>query len=349
MSYCTLFDCNYLDKGIVMIDSLMRQKTGENIYILCMDSKTSTVLQDYYDEGIVIISKADFFEHYPELYNLEKERTRGELCWSCTALIIKFILTNYKEKICTYVDSDICFYSNPAVMREEMENDNCSVQVVPHNFPPNVYGKIIQKNNGKNCVQFNTFTDDDKSLKLLDKWIQQCMTECSVSSGGDQRYTSEWGSLDYVNESKNLGAGVATWNISRFVLTDKSAHLIKDRYTKKIYKLVFYHFHQIVYTDRNNICVHAKDQSLRVDNCLADYLYCEYIYKTEMVKRCIKEKYGFEPMCYNSERKSKSSALSVVEKYNIIEICSLVIHKIVAALKKNDTLISLDYVNMANN
>ena len=37
MVYCTLFDSNYLDKGLVMYDSLVNSSCKFILYILCMD------------------------------------------------------------------------------------------------------------------------------------------------------------------------------------------------------------------------------------------------------------------------------------------------------------------------
>ena len=35
--YCTLFDKNYLDKGLVMMESLVNADQNAFIYVLCMD------------------------------------------------------------------------------------------------------------------------------------------------------------------------------------------------------------------------------------------------------------------------------------------------------------------------
>jgi len=40
MTICTLFDHNYLDKGLVMIESLLKHDPELEIHVLCLDDKT---------------------------------------------------------------------------------------------------------------------------------------------------------------------------------------------------------------------------------------------------------------------------------------------------------------------
>ena len=50
--YCTYLDSNYLAKGMVAIDSLIKN-TGENvkIYVICMDELTRLILNKTYKES----------------------------------------------------------------------------------------------------------------------------------------------------------------------------------------------------------------------------------------------------------------------------------------------------------
>ena len=75
MNYCTLFDSNYLDKGIVMIESLISKDTFEKIYVLCMDAKCKTVLDDWNIKGITTITLEEF--EALELLEIKPKRSRG--------------------------------------------------------------------------------------------------------------------------------------------------------------------------------------------------------------------------------------------------------------------------------
>ncbi len=43
-NFCTLFDRNYLLKGIAMIQSLKKHCPEAHVYVLCMDKKTKDIL-----------------------------------------------------------------------------------------------------------------------------------------------------------------------------------------------------------------------------------------------------------------------------------------------------------------
>lgn len=163
MAYCTLFDKYYADKGIVMIDSLLSQGRDAMVYVLCMDEKVHTVVSSYYKTGVYAIDLSILKEYETRLVNIERGRSKGELCWTCTAILIKYVLERMQEDICTYIDADVFFYSNPTVLYEEMLKANCTVQVIPHNFSLNHYGKYQARMNGQNCVQFNTFMNEKRA------------------------------------------------------------------------------------------------------------------------------------------------------------------------------------------
>ncbi len=141
--YCTLFDKNYLDKGLVMMESLISVDSNTKMYVLCMDDTVLDCLNKYNDSHIYPISFSKFADE--ELLELKKTRGRGEFCWTCTARVIRYVLEVYKEPICTYVDADLYFYSNPQVLLEEMKENNCTVQVIPHQFPNTEEGNLQAK------------------------------------------------------------------------------------------------------------------------------------------------------------------------------------------------------------
>ena len=57
--YCTYLDSNYLAKGMVAIESLMKN-TGENvkIYVICMDELTRLILNKTYKNNLTLNSTA---------------------------------------------------------------------------------------------------------------------------------------------------------------------------------------------------------------------------------------------------------------------------------------------------
>lgn len=294
MVYCTLFDSHYMDKGIVMINSLLRADPQAQIHVLCMDDKCRTVLADYYrdaPDGVVPIALSDFADG--ELTELQKQRSRAEFCWTCTARLIRFVLERIDGDACTYIDSDLYFYQNPAVLIEEMRQKQCTVQVVPHNFPPDARRQRREETIGKNCVEFNTFTKESRSLALLDTWIRQTTEECSVTTGGDQKYTDAWGDLPYVSISQNLGAGIAPWNVERFRQRDGRLY---DRFDKQSFDLVFYHFQNVINHERHRVTIEPLFHCRTIDKKLVLALYMPYLRELELAKRELESRYGILPL-----------------------------------------------------
>ncbi|MCQ2415597.1 MAG: hypothetical protein MJ063_06105 [Lachnospiraceae bacterium] len=255
-----------------------------------MDTVCYDVLAHEQIKDVTVIQLQDFEDN--ELLTIKKERSRGEYCWSCTAKLIKYVLTKYKEKQCTYIDADMKFYSNPIVLIEEMERSNCSVQVVPHRFAPDYMLEEREKSSGKNCVQFNTFCNTKNSLALLDKWINDCIRDCSLTNGGDQKYTDSWDKYSFVNISSNMGAGVAPWNINRYKLLKKEGIIIQDRYTKERRPLVFYHFQDLVFTEEGKAIVVPYLRCWSIDKILVNYLYTDYLSELYEKNRYIFSKYN---------------------------------------------------------
>ena len=328
-AYCTLFDSNYADKGLVMIDSLLEKNDSET-FVLCMDDLCFDIIKGERFPNVIGIPLHDFMDK--ELFGIVNERSRGEFCWSCTGKLIKYVLDNYEYEYCTYVDSDLYFYDNPDSLIEEMVASECSVQVVPHRYPDTKFWKSVEAQSGANCVQFNTFSNENKSRELLDEWIDKCIDKCSYIDGGDQKYTSQWGELPYVNISKNEGAGVAPWNIQKYKLDSINPIIIKDRKTQKKSRVIFYHFQGIEYNDRRSVNIRVRNRIEIIDMKLIRILYTDYLEKIERKKSYLSKKYNVLPMY------SHSSGLLKDKKNNLKSFKAIIYWVITYFNTKLDTL-----------
>ena len=127
-SLCTLFDSNYLDKGIVLYNSLEKVSKDFCLYVLAMNDKCYEVLTDLNFPNLTPIKLEDFENE--ELKKAKSNRSRGEYCWTCSSSLIKYLLTTYDIDHCTYVDADMCFYQDPQVLIDEMIYAGASSQVM---------------------------------------------------------------------------------------------------------------------------------------------------------------------------------------------------------------------------
>lgn len=346
-SYCTLFDSNYLDKGLVMLKSLLGvlARSKAEVFVLCMDEKCHNILsEERLPIGLIRID--DFVDE--EIRNIKSTRSRAEFCWTCTGKLIRYVFDNSDVDICTYIDADMFFYSDPTVLIDEMIDNKCAVQVMPHRFPGRVKKWIMEKQSGKNCVEFNSFTREKESIDLLNEWIRQCVEECSVSGSGDQKYISEWGKFDYVNVCQNVGAGVAPWNISRYVRKRKDTLDITDRESKRQDKLVFYHFEGVDYITEDVIKVRAKNRAFIIDNNLVDDLYGNYLVDIAMIKKYLLEKYDLKVLYThrgnlgNEETKTTRQRWLALFKGGIAETMFRIYNIVLSGLRKKKTIYNLN-------
>ena len=303
MIFCTLFDSNYLDKGIVLYKSLRKVCRHFKIYVLAMDKKCEDILLDYGFSEMTVIG-IDPFSEKMGLVEVRAKRARGEFCWTCTSFLIDYVLTEYKEDICTYIDSDLFFYSDPAVLLEEMGDK--TVQIIEHRFDNSIEGRAQLEISGKYCVEFDTFKNKNSALKLLRWWEKKCMESCVANDDtskvfGDQKYQKNWGKLNFVNVIHHIGAGIAPWNISQYRLDKRLSqneivvHLKKRGCSNKV---VFYHFHMIEYISKEKANIFLYHRGWNIDDDLVRALYIPYLKKLKCQQEEIDTKYGIYPIIY---------------------------------------------------
>lgn len=304
---CTLFDSNYLDKGLVLYKSLERYASDFTLYVLAMNDKCYEVLTDLNYEHLIPIRLADFENE--DLLRVKPTRGIGEYCWTCSSSLIKYVLDTYRPDYCSYVDADMAFYADPLVLVEEMKESNASVSIVGHRF--NSFELNRADIVGTYCVECNTFKNDKNARTLLDVWIGQCLEHCSIDGDGvywaDQKYMDNWVSdYDYVIETQNLGAGVAPWNIAQYKLIDNSSSSIKLKCRGNNYDLLFYHFENLQYLSLKqvNINVYA---TWGIQDKLVDLLYDKYLYSIDQMKSFMRENYDIDVVIKSHPGVTKSA------------------------------------------
>lgn len=296
LTFCTLFDSNYLDKGLVLYDSMKSVMEKFRLYILAMDDKCLEILKKMDLPYVTAISLAEFEDE--EMQKIKAERSRAEYCWTCTASLIDHIFETYQEAYCTYIDSDLYFFKDPKVLLEEMTDSGCSVQIVEHGFGKGWLAEEKVKGAGRYCVQFNTFKNDIYGREILSTWKKQCRSHCSMAPGemGDQKYLSEWAEkYEKVHVLQHQGAGVAPWNVFRFRSAEKAGNLV-DKKTKESFEMIFYHFHHLEYIDETTVNINVFKKELGADKQLVYDIYRIYLEKMEAVKAMLADRYGIRPL-----------------------------------------------------
>lgn len=242
LNFCTLFNSNYLSRGVLLYHSLQRNCKEFHLYVYAFDDKTYEYLSKANYPNLTVISLKQFED--AELLRIKPTRSAGEYCWTCSSSTILYSIVNFNLDNCTYIDADMCFYSDPKVLVDEMGSN--SVLITEHRYTK-AYDQ--SEESGKYCVQFVTFKNTPEGMKVLKWWRDACIDWCYgyIEDGkfGDQKYLDTW-TRDFkgVHELKHLGGGLAPWNMQQYNFT-KSGNSIKgvETVSSKEFEAVFFHFH----------------------------------------------------------------------------------------------------------
>lgn len=289
--FCTLFNKNYLDKGITLYESLEQNCDVFSLYVFAFDELTYEILKDLNFKNMIVISLAEF--ETEEMLLAKKNRSNAEYCWTCTPITIEYVLKKYNEPVCTYIDADMYFFQNPYEIFEELMDKDISIGITPHRFP--VCDTKSEIKCGKYCVEFNMFKNNDDGYKCLSWWKEKCLENCSYNKNnsevmGDQKYLEKFAEkFKGVHEIAHIGCGVAPWNDKqyRFFKEDNDI-LIEFNQSKE--KLVLYHFQNIRYMPFNLV---------NINNCskgsfVKKEIYFPYLRHIEKNRKMLREKYDLK-------------------------------------------------------
>lgn len=242
LNFCTLYNCNYAAKGLAMYWSLRRVCPEFNLFVFAFDDNLAAALKKMAWPQMTVITLAEFEDE--ELIRVKPTRTAREYCWTCSSSTIYYCLTHFNIDHCTYIDSDMYFYSNPQVLIDEMGNDD--VLITSHRYSEQYQS---EEKAGKYCVQFMTFKNTSNGIHILTWWRNACLDWCYArfedGKFGDQKYLDDWTTrFEGVHELKHLGGGVAPWNMQQYVFQENDGRVIGYEITTgKEFPLVFFHYH----------------------------------------------------------------------------------------------------------
>lgn len=299
MVFCTLFNSGYLDKGLVLYDSLAAVSKDFVLYIIAFDEKCFQVLKDLEYSNLIPISLEEFED--TRLLWAKSNRTEQEYCWTCSCHAIKYVLEKKKEDNCTYIDADMFFYSDPSVLFDEIEESRCDVSIIEHRLSSALENRRAEKLSGRFCIEFNTFFATEKSLAILNWWCDRCIELCTARPDGthfgDQKYLDDWGErFENVHILQHLGAGVAPWNIAQYKLNkiENETIYICHKKSKQCVPLVFYHFQAMKYLQDGMVDVGVNMYPGYADPKLCKVLYGQYISIIEEKRNWLRGNYSLD-------------------------------------------------------
>jgi hypothetical protein len=268
-NFCTLFDKNYLYRGLTLYSSLSKHCHNFNLWILCMDNTAFELLRKMNLPNIKLIALEEF--ENDQLKEVKKGRTTAEYSWTCAANLCWFMLDKIKNgDLITYLDADMYFFSDPENIFKEIENS--SVAIVEHRLRG--FKQRLEKYVGKYNVGWVSFRKDAEGVETSrwwkDKVLEWCFAYFKNGMYGDQHYLNDWTErFKKVCIIQHKGADVAPWNVNNYKITYKN-----DRIFVGDVPLIFYHFHNFSLINKSFfIPITASN----IPAAAQKYIYTQYI------------------------------------------------------------------------
>jgi hypothetical protein len=271
-AYCTLFDREFLFRGLALYESLERNAGAFTLWILCMDDTTYETLARLPLPQAELIRLADFEDDALRAARLT--RNVLEYCWTCTPSFPLWVLRRQpKLDSITYVDADLMFFSDPEPLFDELGAD--SISIIEHRYAPRWEHLVTEV--GIYNVEYLTFRNDERGLHALGWWRDRCIEWCydRLEDGkiADQMYLDYWPErFPGVVVLQHPGAGLAPWNVERYEVDDGP-----DGITVDGRPLIFYHYSSFAIADGGAHRFAPAAADYRITSEIERIVYAPYI------------------------------------------------------------------------
>ncbi len=238
--YCTLFDKNYLSRGLALYSSLQRYHAAARVVILCLDEPTRKALAALALPAVTLISLAELETYDPRLLAVRSDRLPTEYYFTCKSVLMRYILQHHRADRLTYLDSDLLCFSNPLTLFEAFPA--ATVMLTPHRFPD--YLRDHEQYGLFNAGWVST-TSDAEGLRFVEWWRDRCLEYCELKVIGekfaDQKYLNQvTGIFPHAVALPHHGVNIGPWNLAATSVEDSKSGLLVDGDP-----LIFFHFHGV--------------------------------------------------------------------------------------------------------
>lgn len=267
-TFVTLFNINYLSRGLAMIVSLRKWMPETRIVVLCVDKETMDRLEALNFKDLILINIYEALDD--QVLSLKQDRTLGEFCWTLTPIALEIGLQHSTNGRVTYLDADLFFFKSPQILLEEIRKSGKSITITPHDFSKHLEELIVY---GKFCVQWITIYDNKQGWECLKNYKKQCLEWCFAyideERFGDQKYLDAWPQIHkedlFIMEPK-LGFG-APWNVMKHNLSFNEHR----SFTINSKQLIFFHFHQFKIFNAGRFSWYSKPYGVITEGCRVMY------------------------------------------------------------------------------
>lgn len=186
LRFCTLFDKNYISKGMALYESLCETIKDEfEIHILAIDQETIDFLTNktWGSNNVFVYSLFELEAEHEDLRNAKDipatlyGSQRDNYIWCLTPWFTNYVLKSIPEgEHVIYVDSDLYFYKSPQFILNAMGDRSFGIH--SHRFSIS-FEQYLSKDN-ENTGFFNVgcvvFKNNHIGMEISEKWKQMCLT-----------------------------------------------------------------------------------------------------------------------------------------------------------------------------
>lgn len=272
-NFCTLFDHNYLSRGLVLYESLIEHSPQTKLYVLCLSDECYSYLTAEKYSNLFPVHLKELEEADVDLERVKNTRSWVEYIFTLSPCWPLFLLKNNPDiAMISTVDADAKFFADPSEALSEMEE--ASIGITSHRFPPKLKNLEIY---GKYNVGFQSFKNDNQGVAALSWWRDRCLEWCcdvlDKERFADQKYLDYFPELFNAMVFKHKGLNVAPWNVDLYRFTVKDNHVFVDDEP-----LVFFHFQGVKPASYKNWWnTGLGNYGTRMTKCLRDGVFLPYI------------------------------------------------------------------------
>lgn len=237
--YCTLFDRNYLGRGLSLYRSLLLHSDRFTLHVLCLDEPVFDVLSRAELQGVELIALDTLLKWDPDLAAARNGRAALEFFFACKASLLLYVLEHGGDRA-TYLDSDLYFFGDPTLAEREYEGS--PVALSPHRFT--LQNRYLARFGQYNAGWLNVDASPE-ARRFLAWWRARCLESSTLVHDevrfGDQKYLDQVPALfPGARVVQHPGCNVGPWNLdARLVSLAEGRVLVEGQ------PLVFFHFHRL--------------------------------------------------------------------------------------------------------
>ena len=313
LHFATLFDSNYLSRGLALLESLQQHTTDSfHLYVLALDEKVEVYFAKTGYKHVTTIPLHKLEEFYSELVTAKGNRSKIEYYFTLSPFLPSYILHHYKVDRITTLDSDLYFFGDPQAIFDTYPG--ASVLITPHHFSDRLRESEIY---GKYNVSFQSFRNDERGSKCLEKWRKQCGEWCydylDEINGrfADQKYLDGWTKeLEGVQSIDIPGTGLAPWNLDTFSYRISGKQLLVNDHA-----LIYFHYHHLRIFNTHFAINAFEEYNVKTRHKAVKKIYQHYLQRLRKISDQLKQQEASQLRYKQPDKKTLISKLMNTNGY----------------------------------